>query len=651
MNKLAGYFIYPTACAIGIFGLSFAGCIKSEQYSGQEGKGRADSAVHISYQKKGPPPQEIDPSILANRTFKEAPMLAAKVAAGELPPVSQRLPENPMVIIPVDSIGTYGGTLQQIIESDINEESTIRKTLSENLMQYAKPVPTQLQINLAQSYEFEDEGRSVIFKIRKGVKWSDGAPFTVDDILFWYEDMTLNEKARYAPLFPSRWTSRGKPLGMEKIDDHTLRIFADEPLGMVLRTLSFDHLAIPKHIFSEHHPRYNPKADYQSFRSMTSDGQLAYEPGIPRLSAWVPVEWVHGQKAVYERNPYYWKVDTEGNQLPYADWHEFTILRNPDIAFLKLINGEIDLYSKSLTDPSKYSLLKIEENKGGLITNKTASRLNVAFYFNWDVPNVSLRQAFRNRSVRIALSHAINRSEISEFQFQGHLEPVGYSFSPSSPWYSAEQSKLHSQYDPQKSRQLLDEAGYMDRDGDGVRELRDGTPFSLILDVFNEHKSTMDLCELVEEYWEAVGVDVVLNYGLQEILIPRRINGTFEVNLTDPPIDPMIQGNHIGYLGPFLPFWHRNAATDGPDWLHEVTALIRKGENTLDEEILSRYMIEVREIMTRELPFISIGHQSSIWAANARIGNIPEIVETEMHYRGFDRSVFPEQLYIKSIER
>ncbi len=152
----------------------------------------------------------------------------------------------------------------------------------------------------------------------------------------------------------------------------------------------------------------------------------------------------------------------------------------------------------------------------------------------------------------------------------------------------------------------------------------------------------------MEEYWKAVGVDVVLNYGLQEILIPRRINGTFEVHLTDPPIDPMIQGNHIGIMGPSLPFWHRHADTEGPAWLHEVTALIRKGENTLDAETLDRYMFEVREILTRELPFITIGHQSSIWPSNARIGNISDIIYTEMHYRGFDRNVFPEQLFIKS---
>ena len=437
MNKLSGYSFYPATCVMGIFCITLAGCLRSEQNSSQQGEDRADRAADSTFQKKDPPPQEIDPSILANRTFEEAPMLAARVAAGELPPVSQRLPENPMVIVPVDSIGTYGGTIQQILGSDIDEESTIRKTLSENLMQYAKPVPTHLIVNLAESYEFKDEGRSIIFNIRKGVKWSDGAPFTVDDILFWYEDMTLNDEARYAPLFPSRWTSRGKPLGMEKIDDHTLRIFSQEPLGMIFRTLSFDHLAIPKHIFAQHHPRYNTKADYQSFRSMTSDGQLAFEPGIPRLSAWVPAEWVHGQKAVFERNPYYWKVDTEGNQLPYADRLEFTILRSPDIAFLKLINGEIDLYSKSLTDVSQYTMLKVEENKGNLITRKNAPRLTIAFYLNWDAPNIHLGRAFRNRSVRIALSHAINRLELNELQYQGRLVPVGYSFSPSSPWYSA----------------------------------------------------------------------------------------------------------------------------------------------------------------------------------------------------------------------
>ncbi len=644
MKRIRYYFLIGSV----IFSLSLFGCLRSDRESGTLKEGGRDSVPESSaFKQKGPPPSKIDPSILATRAFKEAPMLTARVAAGELPPVSERLPENPMVIVPVESIGNYGGTIHQVIASDINEESTIRKTLSENLMQYAKPTPTHLKVNLAESYEFKDEGRSVIFKIRKGVKWSDGAPFTVEDILFWYEDMTLNDEARYAPLFPSRWTSRGKPLGMEKIDDHTLRIFADEPLGMIFTTLSFDQLAIPKHIFAQHHPRYNPSADYKSFQAMTSDGQLAFQPGIPRLSAWVPVEWIHGQKAIFERNPYYWKVDTEGNQLPYADWHDFAILSNPDIAFLKLINGELDLYSKTLTDTNKFTMLKTEEKKGRIKVRKTAPRLSVAFFLNWDAPNPNLRRAFRNRDVRIALSHAINREEISELQNQGMLEPVGYSFSPSSPWFSEEQAKIHSQYDPAKSRQLLDQAGYRDTNGDGIREFLDGSPFTLIIDVFNETSTTTDLCELVEDYWEEVGLEVILNYGLQEILIPRRINGTFEVHTTDPPIDPMVQGNHIGIMGPSLPFWHKFADTEGPEWLHEVTSLIRKAENTLDEDKLRGYMIQVREIMTRELPFIITGKLPNNWASSNRMGNVPDTVYTEMHYRGFDRSVFPEQLYIK----
>ncbi len=587
-------------------------------------------------------PREIDPSILAHRNFKEAPMLAAHVEAGELPPVSQRLPDNPHVITPVERIGSYGGTITRRLASDINDETAVRKTLSESLMEYERPVPGKPQLNLAESYEFLDQGRTAIFRLRKGLRWSDGVPFTVDDILFWYEDMTLDENALYDPLFPTRWTSGGKPVRMSKVDDYTLKISADESLGKILRTLCHDHIALPKHVFAQYHPKYNPEASYSDLKKRTTYGQLAFEPGIPRLSAWVPVKWEHGQKALYERNPYYWKVDTEGNQLPYADHLEFVILSNSEIALLKFMNGEIDLFDYSVSD--NFSMLKGKENEGQIKVQLTATRPLIALFLNWDAPNPALRQAFRRQEVRIALSHALNRREISDILENGLLEPIGFSLSRASPWYSEQAAKTHSQYDPDKSRALLEEAGYKDTDADGYREFPDGSPFTIIIDVFN-HPTMIDLCQFVAEYWEAVGIKSILNIGLQEILIPRRINGKFEVHVTSAPIDPLFQAERFAAMGPNLPFWHRNAGQTGPKWLHEVTSAIRKAESTLDDNILDESMIFVRDTYTRELPFIMIGAGPMVWASNNRVGNIPQPIYGETSSRGWDRGAFHEQLF------
>jgi peptide/nickel transport system substrate-binding protein len=593
-------------------------------------------------------PRDIDPDLLENRSFREAPMLADRVSEGKLPPVSERLPENPRVIVPVEKTGTYGGTLYRNLTSDINEESTIRKTLNDSLMEYPRDGPGNPRVNFAESYEFTDQGRSVVFKLRKGTYWSDGAPFTVDDILFWYEDMTLDDEARNAPLFPSRWTSGGNPVGMEKVDDYTLKIYSDRKLGMILRTLCFDHFASPKHVLAPFHPRYDPAASYRDFRTRTTAGQMAFSPEIPRLSAFVPVEWTKSRKVVFERNPYYWKIDTEGNQLPYIDRIEFSIVRNPDLALLKFTNGETDIFDKSLNDVSIYNMLNdIEKDGVGITIRKTEKSLSPVLYLNWDAPDPNVRTAFRERKVRMALSHAINRLEIGGLLNFGLLEPVGFSFSPSSIWYSKETAALHSDYDPVQARSLLDQADYLDRDHDGYREFHDGSVFEIVIDVF-EGRSMADLCQLIKEYWEAIGVKTVLNFGLQEILIPRRINGTFQVHITDPPIDPLIQGNHMGAVGPHLSFWHRNAGTGNTAWMHEVTRLIRKAENSLDDDVIDDCMNQVCEIFTRELPYIGIGRAPLIWASSDRVGNIPNSIFAEMQFRGLDRGIFHAQIYIRS---
>ena len=265
-------------------------------------------------------PAALDPVILQDRQFGEAPILAARVQSGELPPVRDRLPENPLVVVPLEEIGQYGGSLRRALTGDIIQTAGANKTLSDGLMGYERPLPKSIQYNLAEHHTFSEDGRSATFRIRKGIRWSDGHPFTVDDILFWYYDTQFDDNARphNQPIPPTVFTVDSKPIRLEKIDDYTLRASSPKPLGRILNAFCSDIVARPKHIMSKWHPKYNPEATYDDFKERATDARMIYEPGIPRLSAWVPVEWIRGQRIVYERNPYYWKVDSAGNQLPYA---------------------------------------------------------------------------------------------------------------------------------------------------------------------------------------------------------------------------------------------------------------------------------------------------------------------------------------------
>ena len=439
--------------------LPAAGCLPPDEGMsgvGEKAEASSDSAMPDGRTRAISLAAKATPS--ARSRYREAPSLRQRVEANDLPPLEERLPDIPLVVAPISEPGRYGGTIRRAVIADIIDRTAVSKTLNENLMGYERPLARAIQLNLAESYEFIDEGRSVIFKLRQGTRWSDGEPFKVDDILFWYEDVALSENARNDPLFPSRWINAGQPVKLTRIDELTLKISSRQPLGSILNTLCFDELALPKHRFARFHPRYNEKATYDDFRERTTRARLAFEPGTPRLSAWAPVFWARHQRAVFERNPYYWKVDPEGNQLPYVDRLEFAVIPSSDVILLRFLNGELDLIGRYLVSTS-YQTLKDRERQGMFTVYLSEALPNPALYLNWDAPRLMLRKAFRKPGVRKALSYAINRQEIGNIVYSGLFRPIGISFSRTSPVYTPESAAMYTEYLPEKARALLDAEG------------------------------------------------------------------------------------------------------------------------------------------------------------------------------------------------
>jgi peptide/nickel transport system substrate-binding protein len=567
-----------------------------------------------------------DATILA---YRGPPLFEPRVTSGELPPVEERLPENPLVVTPFDRPGTYGGSIRRAAIADIADYTTAFKTLNENLMVYDRVAPFRIRYNLAESHEFEPDGRSVTIRLRRGLRWSDGMPFTVDDILFWYNDVILDEEARNDPIFPSRWMNSGHPVVLEKLDPLSLQISSPRPMGMILDTLSYERIAIPKHRFAPIHPRYNPDATYDEFRVRTTPARLTLEPGTPSLSAWIPVSWTRAQRVLFERNPYYWKVDTQGNQLPYADTFEISVIPSTDLIALKFINGEIDLIGH-YRFPTVYQSLKYEERRQPFTVHLGDPFPTTALFLNWDADRPALREAFRNRDVRIALSQALNRSEISEIVYQGLLTATGD----------------YTSFDPEHSRTLLDRAGYRDVDGDGFRELLDGSRFELTIDGYTDSEIP-DICQLVAPRWDAIGVKTHLRIAMQEIITPRRINGEFEVTFYNPPADLLISSEKVAITGSNEPFWHRNALDEGPHWLRELTDLINRAKETVDREKRLEQLKRIQNIYTENIPFIPLGDTRWIWAASDRLGNLPPQISTADYFRNWPWTIFHEQLFVK----
>lgn len=593
-------------------------------------------------------PLEIPSDVLLDRSFNEAPMLRERVAAGELPPVSERLPANPLVIVPIDTIGTYGGTIRRALTGDIVQTAGVNKTLAENLMGYERPLPNGIEHNLAEKHWFEDDGRVAYFKIREGIRWSDGHPFTVDDVLFWYQDMRVNDDARDDPALESVWVVDGKPIDMQKVDDLTLKVVSPKPLGRVLQAFCATVGAYPKHKLKHLHPRYNPEANYETFRDSTTNAMLVMQPGLPRLSAWVPVTWERGQRIVYERNPYYWKVDTAGNQLPYADRIEFNVIQDSQVILLKFMNAEIDLFGR-YSQISMLPTLKAGERNGKYKIRITGPERGKTLYLNWDAPNPNLREAFRTLEVRQALSHAINREEIDEIVYHGMLDISGYSFAPQSPFYSEEAYRKYTEYDPELAKALLESAGYVDRDGDGIREFKDGSPFAINIDCLITPAMNVDIIQLVAEHWAAVGVKVYINAVLRNILWPRRNNGEFDIHVwsLEGPADPLARLNDWAMMNPTVPFWHKNAWDEAQPWLREATEAIQSAITTIDPDQLRDYMERARDLHTNNVANITIGSQYHLWGAGTRLGNVPMQNTAATAFQGWSRPVYHEQIYVR----
>ena len=279
----------------------------------------------------------------AGGRFGEAPLLAQRVREGHLPPVSQRLPENPLVIVPPQQHGPYGGTWARFATGPRDVGIVEARFAYEGLVRWdamaQKVIP-----NLAVRWEIADGGRSFTFYLRRGVKWSDGHPFTVDDLIFWYEDVLQNEEI--TPVVPRDFKRGGQVMGLQKVDDYTVRFTFLEPNGLFIVKLAsgrgYEMLRYPAHYMKQFHPQYaslekleamSEAAGFDLWRQLFADMHDWRNPDIPRLWPWIVVAPPPARPAVLERNPYYWKVDPAGNQLPYIDRMTFEILmRRPSIS-------------------------------------------------------------------------------------------------------------------------------------------------------------------------------------------------------------------------------------------------------------------------------------------------------------------------------
>jgi len=466
--------------------------------------------------------------------FHEAPILEEKVAAGELPPVEERLPEEPLVVDPLEEIGQYGGELRGPAQYPTKGGWDVLEMRIQTLFRVGPDYKTIVP-NIAKGWDFSDDYKTLTVYLRKGMKWSDGAPFTADDFLFWYEDIFLNEKL--TPVKPPEWCPGGEPVKVEKVDDYTVRFKFAVPYPVILELMAVERgfrAFQPKHYLKKYHIKYNPEADkiakkegfdhwWQLFNAhgpeYTFTGNMGGErdPNLPTVEPFVLEGEDSSGNRYFKRNPYYWKVDIAGNQLPYVDKLTRLLIRDLATQDAKAIAWEFSHYGwgKLLS----YPLYKTNEKKGNyhVVLMEYARGNEYAISFNYTHKDPVLRKIFNDIRFRQAMSLAINRQEINELVYFGKATPRQATVHPSCSFYEPWMGEYCAEYDPERANKLLDEMGLKWDKNHEYRLRPDGKTLFLKFHVSAPEEAWTKIAELVRAYWEDVGVKVdlkIIDYSL-----------------------------------------------------------------------------------------------------------------------------------------
>ena len=462
----------------------------------------------------------------AQMMYKEAPSLSVLVEAGKIPPLEQRLPKDPLVLEVEDSIGKYGGTLRGAHGAIIFgvEVGLVRRVYSDR---------DTFRPQVAKSFEWGPDFKSITFKLREGMKWSDGHPYTADDIMFWWNDVVQSKWITEPITMAGMNTNTDKVV---KVDDYTFRFEFAEPRPKFLVQArggwSYGFYGYPAHYFKTLHPSYNPQEgmsaedQFQRLQDILSQNRwISREPDAPTILPWRTLAYKEGQLYLLERNPYYFAVDPEGNQLPYFDRVESLTMKDSDKELIKLkaLAGEIDYEFRTIA-LSDYPLYKENEKKLGIqiITFDNVWNAPQGIDINQDyTKDPEVGDLLRTADFRRALSLALDRELINRTAYLGLGQP-GQGFSDAGV-YDPEIDGSYADYDQARANSMLDSIGLDKKDSEGFRTLANGKKLTLNL-MFRSGwgQGSDQVAEIAGDSWREVGLRVnvkVADRGLRRELI------------------------------------------------------------------------------------------------------------------------------------
>jgi peptide/nickel transport system substrate-binding protein len=587
--------------------------------------------------------------------YSESPMLTALVESGQLPPIEERLPSVPFIIGPGTLIseedlpdwtpGKYGGTLR-LAHSSANWNPDVFVMMDEAILQGQGIGMEGIQGNVVESYEVANNNQDFTFKIRKGLRWSDGEPVTTEDVRFTFEDMYGNEQL-YPNGLPNEFrvgfTVRGEHGSVQIIDDYTFKVTFPSPYGGFVRNMwiegwkGYTLMINPAHHLKQFHADYtdiSEMADEMAARNLTDEWWQYFAQkrcqnwdmsnprcvDYPGLYPWIPKDSGSASLLVWERNPYYFKVDTNGQQLPYVDKIISQQVENVEMVNLKALTGEIDFMRES-TALVKIPLYMESAQQAGfrvvltdMHVDSSGLRLNQTF------EDADWQSVVRDIRFRQAVSLAINRQELIDTVYFGHaslpLELVG---------------EQYSRYDIAAANQLLDDMGLTEKNAQGVRLYPSGKPIEILLEHGAQAPDLIPVADLTVQYLKDIGLNVTAKQI--EPSLHGEMWGANQIQATvmwshDRGWDNDAVTGSVGRAGRAWQVYMNTEGAEGvepPDWVLEAYDIdARRWQVVSGSDEYMAVVAEGTQWCRDNLPYINyVENVKYPMIVSVRLGNVP----------------------------
>ncbi|NLF15205.1 MAG: ABC transporter substrate-binding protein [Anaerolineaceae bacterium] len=604
-------------------------------------------------------------------TYKEAPMLAELVKGGKLPPVEERLPKEPYIQQVTEEIGVYGGTLHV---GDKNP--TCDRYYREPLLEFS-PDGSAIGPLVFTKWELSSDLKEWTFKIREGLKWSDGQPMTSDDYVFWWNDVLSNKEI--TPTFPSTFKAGGEPGTLTKVDDYTFKMVFKAAYPVLAIYLAQPRLINPKHYCQKFHAAYVDKATLDKMvadakferwdqlfgAKCNSTNPILDNPELPTWNIYNTITPMTDPNYAASRNPYYFKVDPEGNQLPYIDKVAFAILKDDQLFVSKAIAGEFDLQFMQLGWAANHPVLKENESKGGyrvLNWQQSLGNSSMIMYNQSYEADPVVAKYIQDKKFRQSVSVALDREEINKVIYFGKGSIRQATVIDSSPDFKPEYATKYLAYEPAKANQWLDEIGLDKKDAEGYRIAPETGQALTIIFSIQPPMASAEAGELIAAQLKKVGIKLVINIEDNALHYQKMASNDLQMSIWSMDtawypawltyaywIVPFVQAS--SRIGPAIGQWRDSGGTAGK----QPTGEMAKALEIFDQALVEGDEAKRIELASQVLEILS----ENLWSTGTvvlpdhdivvknTLRNVPETGISDWLMRTM-KNARPEQFFFKA---